>query len=359
MFGSKLIRHLAVALYLGMALLLGQCVPAEKEQPSGSGTGVTGASRVLIVNEGLFNRNNSTLTLFNLRDSSTTTDVYEQSTGQRLGDTGNDIALYGQQIFVLVNVSSRVVVLNKNTLSIRYTIPLFKAGNVPHQPRQVAFWGGKAFVSCFSNTVVVIDTATGTVVKEISTGRNPEGIICTGGKVAVACSGGLSAPNFDNRVFIYDATTYAALDTITVAANPTTLVPATANKAWVYAKADFTSPTASLQLLNLNSGVVERTETIGSAMLYSTDSLLYRFETRTRQLITRKHSAVQETTISQQDLNRATTPYGLLVLPDGRFIITDARDYTTTGRMLLYNASGQLLLEKPTGLNPGAMVWLP
>jgi hypothetical protein len=65
------------------------CVKPEDNKPNNPVT--PGVSNLWIVNEGLFNQNNSTLSLLNLNTKNITNDFFQAITGRRLGDTGNFI----------------------------------------------------------------------------------------------------------------------------------------------------------------------------------------------------------------------------------------------------------------------------
>jgi hypothetical protein len=69
----------------------------------------------LVLNEGLFNLNNASLSWVDLSTGEVTEDLFLQKTGRKLGDTGNDLQRYGAKVYVLVNVSSTIEVLNAHT----------------------------------------------------------------------------------------------------------------------------------------------------------------------------------------------------------------------------------------------------
>ena len=67
---------------------------------------------ILVLNEGLFQYNNASLNWISLSDNNVNTEFFEQKANRYLGDTGNDLKKYGNKIYVVVNVSGTIEVLD-------------------------------------------------------------------------------------------------------------------------------------------------------------------------------------------------------------------------------------------------------
>lgn len=65
-----------------------------------------------ILSEGLFNQNNSSLARYSFNRQRCTNNYFSANNQRGLGDTANDIAIYGNKIYVVVNVSSTVEVID-------------------------------------------------------------------------------------------------------------------------------------------------------------------------------------------------------------------------------------------------------
>ncbi len=61
---------------------------------------------VYVLNEGLLTNDNTTLTYYDFGTGTATTDYYANVNGSGLGDTGNDLLLYGGKMYIVVNESS-------------------------------------------------------------------------------------------------------------------------------------------------------------------------------------------------------------------------------------------------------------
>ncbi len=318
-------------------------------------------TQVLVVNEGLFQRNNSTLTLISPKANTAVTDLFELKTGLKLGDTGNDIAVYGNKIYVVVNVSSYVAVLEKSTYRLLRQINLF-SGSIARQPRQITFAGPRAFVSCFDGNVVVIDTNTLNQETVLAAGRNPEGICVSGDYMMVANSGGLSAPNFDNRISVFALPTLNFLGNITVDANPTTILAGQPNEAYVYAKADYSAANASWTRISAQSLSVLSREVIPSAISAAGGDTIIQLrsiqQNPTIAIINTRTGTVSETVWPV--VKNIQSPYRLIYNNKSQEVwISDSKDYVTTAQVWRFNKFGALINKYNAGLNPGAMTLLP
>src|SRR5476651_1246364 len=174
---------------------------------------------VYILNQGNYGSGNGTLTYYDYTTKTLTADIFSKVNGRTLGDTPNDIKIYGSKMYITVDVSGTIEVVDAKTAK---SIKQFsqKTGSTSREPRSIAFNNGKVFVSQYDGTVAVIDTTTLTIDKYITVGRNPEQMVVSNGKLYVANSGGLSFGNPDKTVSVIDLSTYTETKKITVIANP-------------------------------------------------------------------------------------------------------------------------------------------
>ena len=66
----------------------------------------TGTAEMYILSEGLFNQNNSSLARYSFNQQKRTSNYFSANNQRGLGDTANDMAIYGNKIYIVVNVSS-------------------------------------------------------------------------------------------------------------------------------------------------------------------------------------------------------------------------------------------------------------
>lgn len=83
-----------------------------------------------------------------------------------MGDTGNDLLRYGSKIYVVMNVSSTIEVLDATTGNHLHQLSMVTSTHAK-QPRKIVGYGANVFVSCFDGYVDVIDTSGFKVIKRI------------------------------------------------------------------------------------------------------------------------------------------------------------------------------------------------
>ena len=74
-----------------------------------------GTAEMYILSEGLFNLNNSTLARYSFETNACMPDYFRTMNRRGLGDTANDMDIYGGKLYVVVNVSSTVEVIDLHT----------------------------------------------------------------------------------------------------------------------------------------------------------------------------------------------------------------------------------------------------
>ena len=99
--------------YIGLFTVLMVCaISCKKEEVACNDVPVE--SGWLVLNEGLFQQNNSTLSYYNTSNQSVTQQTFFNVNNRGLGDTGNDMVRYGSKIYIAVNVSGTIEVIDAN-----------------------------------------------------------------------------------------------------------------------------------------------------------------------------------------------------------------------------------------------------
>lgn len=312
----------------------------------------------LVLNEGLFQMNNSGLSWVSDSDLSVNNSFFEGKTGRKLGDTGNDMKRYGNKIYVLVNVSSTLEILD--AVSGNWLKQLsFVNGNQSKQPRSIAFFGSKAFISCFDGYVDVVDTAVLEVEKRIPVGLNPDQIIATENRIFVSNSGGLNAPLMDSTLSVIDPLNLTEEMKITVGKNPGQLQYVNGSL-FVHVRGNYGSIPSVLkkldpltyQLVDIYSFKTLILEKMGSKLLiaYEDNGIVH--------LGLFNVAANSWEVTDFIDLSGIETLYGIhYESKNDRIYLFDAHGYTVSGEVLEYSSTGSKLREFTVGLNPNALLF--
>lgn len=176
--------------------------------------------KILVLCEGMGNYDNSTLAFYDLKSKTKDFDYFTTVNKRGLGDTANDMIKYGSKIYIIVNVSSTIEVIDAATGKSLKQIEMKTADNKPKQPRYAAAYGGKVYVTSFDDTVTRIDTVSLTIDGSVKVGRDPEGICIKNGKIYVANSGGLDFLDLDKTVSVIDLNSFEEIKQIEVGLNP-------------------------------------------------------------------------------------------------------------------------------------------
>lgn len=316
-----------------------------------------------VLSEGSFNGNNTTLTYYNSNNHVATTDLYKNINGSGLGDSGNDMIIYGSKLYIVMNVSSYLEVAEAATAESITKINLKSATLQPLTPRYVVAYKGHVFVSCWDGTVAVIDTATLTINKFITVGANPEQMAVSGNNLYVANSGGIT-PGYDSTVSVINLNTLTQTSKIKVGTNPNSIVADDAGNIYVSCIGNYASIPAKLVKVNTNTNTITKSAdtAVGkiryyNGLLYTTGGLLGSPNIRT--LNTNDFSATTPNFVT--DGTTIAVPYAFNIdETTGDVYVGDAVDYVSPGNVFCFDKNGKkkFSFSVSPGLNPNTVVFL-
>jgi len=315
-----------------------------------SGTPVVTRAGLYVLNQGGYGSNNSTLTFYNYATKQLTPDLYSTVNGKPLGDVGNDLGIYGSKMYIIVNNSNKIDVVNAKTGK------LIKQDSL-YQCRSVVFYQGNAFITSYNNEVAVMDTTSLTINKYITVGRNPEQMAVVGTKLYVANSGGLDFGNPDTTVSVIDLTTLTETKKITVIADPVSVTADANGHVYVLSFGNFANIAGGLTIIDDNADVVlsQPTVSLGNNIpIVASGNYVY-FPTANNSIAvynSKTWALVQANFIT--DGTVITTPYAIAVDPlSGEVFVTDAKDYASNGTLYAFDKTGKLEYSLTVCINPG------
>ena len=160
-----------------------------------------------VVNSGnMYNKIESSLTAIDYASSTATQNVFKTANGRTLGNTANDGIVYGNKIYLAVDQSNTIEVIDKKTKQsikqIKTTDLLGNAEGV--EPRHIIADGGKVYFTTYGGYVAAVDTTSFALQKKWQVGNYPEGLVIGNGNLYVANSnygaggGNISCINLSN-----------------------------------------------------------------------------------------------------------------------------------------------------------------
>ncbi|QQL51433.1 YncE family protein [Mucilaginibacter ginkgonis] len=314
---------------------------------------------IYILNQGGFGSNNGSLSYYDYATKTVTADIFTKANNKGLGDTPNDLQIYGSKMYIAVDVSGTVEILNAKTAAELKQIS-FKSGNVNKEPRSFAFDKGNAFVTTYDGNVAVIDTFSMAVTKTIAVGRNPERMVVSNNKLYVTNSGGLSFGNPDKTVSVIDLNTLTVTKTITVIANPTGIAADGSGHVYVLSSGDYNTIKPGMTVIDNNTDAVISSNSTSIAYgsnlvangdyvyILTSDKKVAQFNVKTQAF----------TNTSFIDASAVTTPYSLSYdSVNSEFFITDAKNYASNGALFAFDKTGAKEYNITVGINPGTVAF--
>lgn len=334
--------------------------------------------KLFVLNEGGFQKNNSTLDFLRFSDGNYVSDAFgsmNPAVVQGLGDTGNDLALQGGKLWLVMNGSGYVHVLDARdeTLVASIAVP---------DPRYIAFDDSHAYVSSYAGAVYGgdekkgkvyrIDLKTNKIDGEVEVGCQPEGLAVNGNNLLVANSGGYNLVH-ENTMSVIDLSTFKLNHNITVASNLHFVATDGKGSVWVSRYGEYqydmvtweSSMTEPMSLYKINgSGATEVKDVHVSCMTYCEDGYLYAignaaelnggsdntlYKVSTSGIVSSK-------SLSGTDASKVGTPYGICVNPkNGDIYITDAGDFVSPGKVWCFTKDLKTKWSAVAGIIPAHM----
>ena len=379
-------------------------LPSEEEQRGD--TMHTEVQGFYLLNEGNMGSNKATLDYYDYTTATYKRNIFAEANPditQGLGDVGNDLRIYGNRLYAVINCSNLIEVMDATTAKHIGQI------NIPNC-RYLAFADGYGYCTSYAGPVQIgntqigyvakFDTATLRIVDTCHVGFQPDGLEVVGNRLYVANSGGYLAPDYDSTLSVIDLASFKQVATIPVAPNLHRVQADHLGQLWVSSRGDYFDTPSRLYCLTLkevrspgrtidttgDAGVSPAVETsknsvqnatmdipldsidipvssftilgdslyfCGTQFSYITyeDEITYGIvDIRTHQLLT---------TYLITDGTTLVKPYGIAVHPTTREIyITDASNYVTPGMLYCFSPQGILQWSVRTGDIPSAICFL-
>ena len=333
-----------------------------------------------LVNQGNQGSNKARLDFLNFHNGFYIRDVfteYNPEVVKGLGDTGNDVQVYNGKVFVVVNGSHKVEIMDA------YSMKRLAQVDVPNC-RFIAFDGNCAYVTSYvakdeealktqKGALYRIDLDTYKVTGQVAVGYQPEQLVIKDGKAYVANSGG-RAKDYDNTVSVVDLKSMKVEYDIEVAVNLELMLVDAEGTIWVSSRGNYGDISSTLNYLVKKGDKYELGGSVNvpvSSMALAGDKIYVIGSTYTNTngtwALTTTYNIVNAKTrklesgsfITDGTESDITTAYTVTVNPgNGDIYVTDAKDYVSSGTLHCYTGSGKHKWSVRTGDIPDRIAFL-
>lgn len=325
-------------------------------------TSPTNEGRVYILNEGVWGGNDAELSRYSATDNTIANDYFSSKNGRGLGDVANDIEIYGSKMYVVVNCSNTVEVIDPKTGNSIQQIPL--SGK---QPREVAFYEGYAYVSCYDKTIVKIDTATLSIVAQCQTeGGKCEDLYAHNSYLYVIHAWDQDASGatlYDSTLSVINLNTFTVEEKITIGINGKTIEYIGNDRIMVSCMGNYNDIPSSLSIVNLSSRQVEKVALEVSNFAIHNDeyAITYSYNWGTGQQVFTKLdlATLSQTVWNYTGSQTLVSPYGISIDPATEDVyVTDAQNYQSNGDIYRFDKNGNYIASQECGVGPSKIVFL-
>lgn len=325
--------------------------------------------------EGNMGSNKCTVDYLDLTTGQYSRNIYSErnpSTVMELGDVGNDIKVYGSRMWMVINCSDKVEVVDAKTCRRIGQVDIPNCRNVVFNDRYayVSSYVGPVDLSAGAQIGMVykVDTLTLQTVATVEVGYQPEELVIVGEKLYVANSGGYIAPQYDRTVSVVDLPTMREERKIDVAPNLHRCRADRYEQLWVSSRGDYDKNPSCIMWMQKNAyGKMEvggRLDVAVSDMCIVGDSLYYYGsewnEEAQRNTVNygiinvRTHEVLKTTLFGAKEIAAMRMPYGIIVNPENKdFYLMDAKNYVSSGELLHFKKDGTFDWKVRTGDIPG------
>jgi len=375
----KIALYLSVALF--MVLLAASCRKAPQVIPEQVETIFTpdpssAIKGLYLLNEGNMNMNKASLDFVNFHTGVYKRNIYNEanpSATKGLGDVGNDIGIYGSKMYVVVNISNKVEVLDVKTTKKLAQIDITNC-------RYVTFHKNKAYVSAYlgkvgdpkapNGIVAEIDTTSLQIERKVTVGRQPEEMAVVGEKLYIANSGGYSPPDYERTVSVIDLASFTEIKRIDVAINLDRLKADKYGDIYVTSRGDYYTIPSKLFVIDTQTDAVKKTFDIAASNIWIDDDTAYIYSTewsypQQKNTISYTMLNVKDETVLRSRFitdgtdKKIVVPYGIAVNPITKDVfVTDAGNYVASGTLYCFNKNGILKWQVQAGDIPAHMAFV-
>lgn len=358
-------RLLSIASVLLVSLAAVSCFPKPDPIEPSDYEYLLGA---YILNNGTYGSNDASLAVFDPYNKVYKWNIFQDANGKRLGDTAQDILVFGTKMYISVTNSGVIYVVDKTSCKLLGEIRATSGeSGTPLSPRNFTTFENAAYVSYYEGYVGKIDTTSLKVVALGEVGPNPEDIAICNQKLYVANSGGMNYPDYGTTVSVLNPVDLHLMKTIEVACNPQSFAVDSEKELYLISWGNYADVPACLQIINGESDAVEVVKGVDSpyAMSMGAGNFLYIITSKMDESWNTEYGIYLYNANSGHekyvrgfitDGTLVRRPYSITADPLSGLVYIGESDYVTPGVMHVFTYEGLNVTSFNTGgLNPIAV----
>ena len=327
-----------------------------------------------LLNEGNMGNNKSTLDYFDYKEGTYYKNIYAErnpTVVKELGDVGNDLLIYGEKMYAVINCSHKVEVMNANdaTRITKIDIP---------NCRYIVGNEGYVYVSSYVGPVQIdptapkgavfkVDTLSMQVVGNVEVGYQPEEMTIVGNRLYVVNSGGYMPPNYDNTISVIDLDKFTLCDVIQLdkTANFHRLDHDSMGRLWLSSRGNyFGDMNSNLYVVDPKGKQIIKDMGIPVSDMWVDGNYAYIISAEWSYVTgknTVSYAKIDMQSMEILDRNiikdgsdaNIKIPYGIAVNPITKdFYVTDAKSYVVSGTLYCYGSDGVMKWKQTAGQIP-------
>lgn len=327
-----------------IVIIYNSCAKLNPDDISSNVT-INGNGLVVIGNEGNFGSGNSSLSIYNKNSGEISNNIYQNLNQSLLGDVLHSINHINHQLFLVINNSGKIIVINDENFQYMYQIDNLSS------PRKIIKINNSKFyiTDLYSSSIYVYNTYQNSLA-EIPVNGWCEDIIMQNEKVFVC--------NVSNsQVYIINSNNNLIIDSISVGPNPVSVKEDSKGDIWVLSQGN-TNENPSISIIDTENLEVLRTFNLESNQSYPSSLNIHNNQVYFINKHIYKIQNLNDSTAQIVWPNNNNTFYNLSIDPYlNDLYVTDAKDYVQSGTLLIIDSNGNLKNEVNTGIIPKSIIF--
>ena len=309
------------------------------------------SNRVLILNEGTFNFGNASLSLYNMTENTIQNNIYKTINNIDLGDVAQSMKVIKDEIFIVVNNSAKIEILDKKTLKQKRTI------SIPNSsPRYIESIDDSTIIvtELYADKLWIIHSNSGNIIQTISTNGWTEQLQKVGTKIFIVQKKRFNKASTQNALLVYENNTLSTVQTskeinsFCIQNNNLIALFSADNQQNLPAEIAIFNTTTNQWILGYQFAQNEQPSSIKTNIL--TNEIMFYMNgiyTYSNNAITKKINT-QLTNFYAFDIS----PY------NGDIYLSDAKDFVQSATISRYNAAGSKIHEFTSGVNSNNFLFI-